>query len=180
MVAQNKKNQLDSVTSFLKDSPSFSLLKFDNTSHAALEKLRKNLKKADSKLLVVKNTILQKAINKLASDKETSYLKDIQKKTKNIKENTAILGLSSDWSKGLQAFHEYTKSEKTVTFKVGCLDTKTYEEAELKQIAQLPGKDILVGKLISGMKSPTAHFVHTLKFNMQKFVYILNAKSKQN
>ncbi|OGK62516.1 50S ribosomal protein L10 [Candidatus Roizmanbacteria bacterium RIFOXYB2_FULL_38_10] len=179
MLSTDKKNQLDKVTNFLKKTPSFSLLKFEKTTHGALETLRKQLKKSDAKLMVVKNTILQKAINKLASSKDTSYLKEVQKKTKTLRENTAVLGFGQDWSAGMNVFYSFLKADKTVGFKVGCLDKKMYEETDLIRIAQLPGRGELIGKMLGGMQSPTTHFIHALKFNMQKLVYVLNAKAKQ-
>lgn len=179
MVNTTKQTQLAKISSFLKDFPSFTLLKYEKTTHTSLESLRRDLKKTASKVMVVKNTILQKAINKLASAKENAHLREIQKQTKNLKENTAVLGLSFDWSGGMNAFFTFSKADKTVSFKVGCLDKQFYGEADLLRIAQLPSKGEIVAKMLGSMKSPVAHMTHALKFNMQKFVYILNSKAKQ-
>lgn len=179
MVNTAKQTQLDKTTSFLKDFPSFTLLKYDKTTHTSLESLRKELKKTGSKIMVVKNTILQKAINKLSGTKDNSYLRDVQKQTKKLKENTALLGLSTDWSRGMNAFFSFSKTDKTVSFKIGCLDAQTYGEVDLLRIAQLPSKGEIVGNILGSLRSPVAHMTHALKFNMQKFVYILNAKAKQ-
>jgi len=175
-----KQTQLDKTTSFLNDYPSFALLKYEKTTHTSLESLRKQLKKTGSKVLVVKNTILQKAINKLSGNKESAHLRNVQKETKDLKENTALLGLGTDWSLGMNAIFTFFKADKTVTFKVGCLDKQTYGETDLIRIAQLPSKAEIVAKMLGSMKSPIAHMTNALKFNMQKFVYILNAKAKAN
>lgn len=179
MVNTQKQSQLDKITSFLKNSSGFALIKFEKTTHTSLESLRKQLKKNDSKLMVIKNTILQKAINILSSAKDQAHLRDLQKQTRTLKENTGILGFGKDWSLGMNAFFTFSKADKTVGFKVGVLDKQTYGEESLLRIAQLPSRGELVGKMLGGMKSPTSHFVNALKFNMQKFVYILNAKAKQ-
>ena len=173
-----KQSQLEKTSSFLSTFTSFVLLKYEKTTHIALETLRKELKKTGSKIMIVKNTILQKAINKLAIDKNTSHLKPLQKQIKNLRENTAVLGLAKDWSTGMNAFHAFSKSDKTVSFKIGTLDNTTYDEHELIRIAQLPPKAEIVGKLLDSMKSPVAHITNALKFNMQKFVYILSTKAK--
>lgn len=178
MANAKKQTQIDKITAFLQKNPSFTLLKFDKTSHIALEGLRKQLKKNEAQVMVVKNTVLQKAINKMATTKENTHLREFQKKAKNVRENTAVVGFSHDWSKGMNAFNDFAKNDKTVTFKVGLLDQITYEGADLERIASLPSKNELVGKVLGSMKSPVAHFTNALKFNMQKIVYILNAKSK--
>lgn len=179
MANADKQSQLENITSFLDKAESFTLLKFEKTTHIALEGLRKELKKNKAKVMVVKNTILQKAINKLAANKDKAYLRDLQKKTKNIRENTAILSFGEDWGAAMNAFFKFSKENKTIGFKVGMLDKTTYGEQDLMRIAQLPGRDVLVGKMLGSMKSPVAHFTNAIKFNMQKLVYVLNAKSKQ-
>lgn len=180
MASQEKQTQLEKVTSFLQESDSFTLLKFEKTTHTALEGLRKQLKKSNAKILVVKNTILQKAINKLSAGKDKAYLRDLQKQTRNLRENTAVIGFKGEWSEAMHAFFDFSKGDKSVTFKVGVLDKTAYNGADLNRIAQLPGKDQLVAKLLGSMKSPVAHMTNALKFNMQKFVYILTERSKKS
>ena len=128
--------------------------------------------------MVIKNALLQKAVNKLAESKEGASLKDIQKATKSLTDKTAILGFGQDWGAGMGTFNAFSKEDKTVSFKAGRLDGVTYAQADLVRIAALPPKAELIGKVLGGMKSPMAHFTHALRFNMQKFVYILNAKAK--
>lgn len=179
MVSADKQTQLEKVTSFLQSTPSFTLLKFEKTTHTSLEGLRKQLKKNNAKVMVVKNTVLQKAINKLAATKDRAYLRDLQKETRNLRDNTALLGFGQDWSKAMNEFFTFSKNDKSISFKVGLIDKTTYGEEDLLRIAQLPGRDVLVAKMLGSMKSPVSHFTHALKFNMQKIVYILNAQSKK-
>ncbi|MFA5136853.1 MAG: 50S ribosomal protein L10 [Patescibacteria group bacterium] len=180
MVSQKKTTQLEKITSFLDKSPNFVLLKFEKTTHSALESLRKELKKNNARVMVIKNTVLQKAINKLAASEKNKHLRDVQKVTRTLRDNTALLGLGVDWNSGMNTFYTFAKSDKTVSFKTGYLDKKTYAEGELIRIAALPGKSVLMGQIIGSMKSPISHFTNALKYNSQKFVYILNAKVGSN
>jgi ribosomal protein L10 len=70
--------------------------------------------------MVVKNTILQKAINKLAANKDKAYLRDLQKQTKNIRENTAILSFGQDWGAGMNAFFKFAKETKQSDSRSAC------------------------------------------------------------
>ena len=94
----------------------------------------------------------------------------MKKKFFPLKETSALLSLGSDWSKGLSAFYQFAKKEKTLGFKFGILDNEGYNESNLTHIAQLPGKDVIMAKIIGSMKSPTAKLVYSLKYNTQKFV----------
>lgn len=177
MVQQKKVDQLQEVLKFVQTYPNFSLIRFEKTTHTALESLRKDLKKNSSKIKVVKNTILQKAFNQIAQQRKE--IRDLQKKMRDMKDSSALLGLGEDWSKGLNAFHAFTDKDKTLSFKAGFLDNVLYYGDEMTKIAQLPSKDILVGKIISSMKAPMSKLIYSLKYNTNKLVYILMAKSEK-
>jgi len=66
MVSQVKNKQVENIQNLLKDTSHFVLIKYDRTTHRQLENIRKQLKTTDSHFKVVKNTLLEKAINKLA------------------------------------------------------------------------------------------------------------------
>lgn len=180
MANTKKQLQVSELIDILKKNQHFSLLKFDKTPHIKMETLRKALKKSGSKVQVIKNTIFQKAVNKIIQDKNLAQFKEIHKQITTLKENTALLTFGDDWSEGMNVFFTFSRDEKSVSFRLGCLDKITYNSEEMLRIAQLPGKNVLLSKIIGSMKSPLSHFAHAIKYNTQKFVYILNAKAKSN
>lgn len=179
MKNQKKLSQRTEVSDFLKESGNFALIRFEKTTHIALEGLRRELRKAGATLKVVKNTILTKSINQLASEKEYSDLHSFQKIVKGIKENTAVVSLGKDWSNGLNAFAKVAQTDKTISFKMGYLDHTSYEGAKMEAISKLPSRGELIAKIIGSLKSPTSRFVYALKFPAQKFAMVLNAKVKK-
>jgi len=176
MTNSQKLGTVDSFIEKLQKNSNFALIKFDKTTHQSLEALRKALKKEQSSFEVVKNTLFEKAINKLAL--KNKNLKDIRKNFFPLKETSALLLLGAEWNKGLNAFYQFVQKEKTLSFKFGILDSQNYDETRLTYIAQLPGKDQLMAKIIGSMKNPMSKLVYALKFNTNKFVYILSQKSK--
>jgi len=171
-----KLSQLSTVTDFLKKSENFALFKFEKTKHIALEGLRRELLKSGARVKIVKNSILSKSINKLAAEKDGGTLRPLQKMTKNLKENTAVISLGKDWSQGMNSFAKVAKTDKTIVFKLGFLDKTSYDATAMDTISKLPSKGELMAKIIGSMKSPTSRFVQALKFTTQKFVMVLNAK----
>ncbi len=176
MATQQKQKQIDSLTDKLSKDNNFILLQFDKTTHQSLETLRHNLKKTNSFLKVLKNTLFEKAINKLSSSNK--LFTEFRKKFLPLKDTSAILTFTGDWSEGLHAVSEFMQKEKSLSFKSGVLDKQVYEMAEVVRISKLPSKTVLMGNLISSLKSPAAHLTNSFKFNMIKFVYILQQKSK--
>jgi large subunit ribosomal protein L10 len=177
MPSQKKLTQVESLLKQLREKPNFAVIKFDRTSHTSLESLRKELKKANSKLKVVKNSLFEKALHKLST--ENKDLKTFNKKSGDIKESSGLVSFDTDWSAGIKAFYDYAQKDTTLSFKVGILEGEAYLTEDLAKIAKLPSKPELMAKVIGGMKSPMFSLVYGMKFNMQKLVYVLSEKSKQ-
>ena len=177
MTSPQKKEVVTKLVDTLKNTKNFALVTFEKTGHQKLESLRKDLKKEGAGFKVIKNTLLEKAINKLGTA-DKLYL-DFKKKFLPLKELTAIMIFSDDWSKPLKTFHKFAKSEKTLSFKVGIIDKQTFDESGLSKLAQLPSKEEIIATILGSMKSPSSHFVYSLKYNIQKFVYILSQKANK-
>lgn len=177
MANQAKKSQVVALVELLNSTPNFALIKYEKTKHKSLEELRQGLKENQAQIRVVKNTLLQKALqNKAASAKEVS---ELTKKIFPLKESTAVLTLSEDYAKALKAFHSFAKKDATLSFKIGLLDGTVYVADELQKIAVLPSKEELIAKLIGGLKSPSSKLVYALKFNISKLTLVLKERAKQ-
>lgn len=166
-----KNKQVENIQDLLSKQPLFIFIKYDRTTHQQMENLRKQLKSTDSSFKVIKNTLLEKAINKLSSGNK--LLSEFRKKAFPLKENTALLTLGKEWDKALNNFAKFTKNNKTLSFKIGIIDGQIYLSDNLNKIAQLPPKEQLMAKVIGSIKSPMNSLVFNLKFNTQKLVYIL-------
>lgn len=177
MVSLKKQNYVTTLVDFLKESNNFALIKFENTPHASFEKLRKELKKNDAKIRVIKNSLFERAIKKLSVSNKR--LAELSSKVFPLKENSALLVLSDDYTKGLSAFFKFTKDEKTLFFKFGLLDGAVYLSEELERIAKLPAKDQLIAGIIGSLKSPSSKLVYVMQAQVAKLVYILNERGKQ-
>ncbi|MCR4313262.1 MAG: 50S ribosomal protein L10, partial [Candidatus Roizmanbacteria bacterium] len=175
MVNNNKKNQVDSIFQLVDKNPNILLVKIGKTTHQSLESLRKELRKSNSKIKVIKNTLFEKSVNKIAL--KNKLFKDLKKQFFPLKETTALVTLGGNWSEGLKALYQFSKKDSSVSFKFGLLDESLYDTSKTIQIAQLPSKEELLGKIIGSMKSPMSKFVYAFKYNTNKLVYILKQKS---
>lgn len=178
MASQDKQLQVDALIKLIQQSSNFALVKFEKTLHTSLESLRKELRANGAKIQVIKNSLFIKALNKLSNENK-DYI-EFTKKASDTRDNSALLMLGEDWSKALGAFHKFTKKETTLSFKLGLIDKTVYLTDDLNKIAQLPSRDQLIAKVIGSMKAPISSLNYAIKFNMQKFVYILSEKSKQS
>jgi len=175
MVTTQKKSQVSELNKLLKEKQNFLLVKVDKTTHQSLESLRKQLRKNSSALKVIKNTLFEKAVN-LTQDRP--LLSDLKKKFFPMKDPSALITFDKDWSDGLKTLFEFIQKEKTLSFKFGLLDNSLYPSEEIEKIAKLPGRNELIAKIISSLKSPMSKFIYSLKYSSNKFVYILKEKSR--
>ncbi|MBI2066379.1 hypothetical protein HYT60_02660 [Candidatus Woesebacteria bacterium] len=63
-------------------------------------------------------------------------------------------------------------------FKVGVIDGAFQDSESLIKLANLPGKDVLLGQLLGVLVAPSYGLVGTLKGNLEKLVYILSTKAE--
>ena len=179
MASLKKQQTVDKIIKFFESYPNLTLLKFERTKHSTLEELRRSLKKSQAKLKVVKNSIFAKALEKAAA--KNPKIKDFSAKIKTLlSANTAIMGLSNDWSMGLNAFSKFSDKEKSLSFKAGILDGKIYLAEQMLAISKLPSKGELIAKIIGSLNAPISKTVYSIKFNTNKLVYVLKAKAAKS
>jgi large subunit ribosomal protein L10 len=178
MVHPSKVKKLNTLLNFIKEGDNnFALAGFDRTTHQKLEELREELRKTGSKMKIIKNSFLGKAVNRLSQ--EDASFKSLKKSTKDLKNQTIVVSLTENWADSLKAFDKFAKTEESLSFKFGFIENSLYEEKGLYALAKLPGKDELIGKLIGTMKNPMSKTVYSLKYNMQKLAYVLAERGKQ-
>lgn len=174
MVSYKKKTQIASLTELLQKNPNLILVNFDKTPHRSLERLRKDLKKNGASFKVIKNTLFGKAVNKIMT--LNPLFAEFKKKFLPAKNSSALLTFSSDWSRGLHTFYDFIQKEKTLDFKSGILDGQLYGSGEILRIAKLPNKNQLLANIIGSLKNPMYRLTYSLRFNTNKFVFILKQK----
>lgn len=177
-MANTQKNDIvGSIIQSIEGNSNFALIKFEKTTHKTLEGLRRELKKNNTTIEVIKNTLFEKVVNKLSATKKP--FGEIRKKMFPLREKSALILMKGDWAEGLKAYYEKVKADNAFSFKFGYIDEQVYDSADLKKLAQLPSKLELYAKILGGMKNPIVRTTRSLKFNMQKFVYILSQKAQQ-
>ncbi len=61
----------------------------------------------------------------------------------------------------------------------GFMNNKLMTKEEVEFLAQLPGRDELLAKLVGSIKAPVANFVYALNYNIKGLLYLLTTIKKQ-
>ena len=58
---------------------------------------------------------------------------------------------------------KYAKDVKAVKLVAGVVEDKYYDEAGIKALADIPAREVLLGRLLGSMQSPIANFARVIK-----------------
>jgi len=122
------------------------------TSNDAVE-LRKNLRDADAKISVTRNTLFEKA----------SVGTVCEEMMKDLKGPHAVAFANGDVAAVAKALKEAgDKFESIVSLKAGILKGQALTAEELVQLASLPGKDQMIATLLATFNAPVSAFVRVM------------------
>lgn len=131
--------------------------------------LRKQLKQANAKLQVTKKTLLQKVFTE----------KVIGIDLKKLGGEIATVFAYADPIPAVKMAYQFAKTNANLKVVGGYLDSKMYEADVLKEIANLPSKEQLLGRLVGSIASPISGFMNVLQGNTKGLIMALSAMSKK-
>ena len=162
---------VQSFEELLSKKPNIALFSYGSTTHQELEKLRRELKKLNSRIKVIKNSLFEKAVNRLSNT--DPFFRVFRKKIFPLKYNTALARFEDDPYEGLKIIFKFLKEKEDLYFKGGIIDSEIYSKDEITQLAQLPGKTELIAKIYAAINAPAYRTVYALKFNLLKLTLVL-------
>ena len=127
--------------------------------------LRNDLRKADSELKVVKNNLLSIALK----DTDFTLLDD------HLKGPRALMMNYGDVVEPTKILVEFAKKNEKLEIEAGVLDGKLLSKDQILALAELPSKDILLGKLLSALAGAQTQLVTVLSAVPRGFVQVLEA-----
>ncbi len=169
-----KQKKVEEIANYLNSYRNFLVINLKRTTHQQLESIRKALSEF-AKILVIKNSLYQKAFNKFYPSKK--IVNQVQKKFFPIKNQNAVIFFQKNWAEGLQKINQLIKESAQITFSFGIFDEEIYDQENCQKIAQLPSKAVLYAQLISQLKSPMFRLINSLTFAHKKFLYIIKSQS---
>lgn len=171
MKKTDKKLFVENLTEELRGAKSIVLVNYAGLTVKMQQDLKKKLKEAHGRMVVVKNTLLKRAAEEAKID--TVLLTDTV-----LSGQTALLLADEDPVAPLQVLGRFAKEFEVPKFKVGIVEGLNQDEAGLAKLSALPGRDALLGQVLGTLMSPTFGLMGTLNGNMQKLLYILSEKAK--
>ena len=155
MKKSEKLQVIEKLTAEINSYSHFYLADISNLNAEVTSDLRRLCNKREVKLVVVKNTILRKALEN--SEKNSEELYDV------LVNNTSIL-FSNSGSTPAKLIKEFSKKNKKPVFKAAFVEECTYiGENQLEILLDIKSKEELIGGIISMLQSPINNVVSALQ-----------------
>ncbi|HPD57236.1 MAG TPA: 50S ribosomal protein L10 [Smithellaceae bacterium] len=145
------------------------LTSFSGMNVLKMEALRNTLRKSSAEVKVVKNTLLGIA------SKDTSF----SVLSEHFRWPIAMILGYADPVEPTKALVDFAKKNPELEIKVGALDGKLLSREDLTALAELPSRDVLLGKLVYVMAAVPTSFVTVLNAAQRDFVQLLNAYAQK-
>jgi large subunit ribosomal protein L10 len=171
MTREEKSQVIKELTTQLAESSNFYLTDISGLNAGTTSDLRRACFKANIRLSVVKNTLLEKAME--ASDKDFGDLPTT------LKGNTSVMysETGNAPAKVIKAFRK--KSEKPLLKGAFIEETVYIGDDQLDMLVDIKSKEELIGEIIGLLQSPTKNLISALQSSGGKLSGILKTLSQK-
>ena len=144
MNREQKAAVIDEVAAQISGSEAVFAVDYRGISVPQAADLRTRLREADASFRVVKNTLTERAADKAGAEP----LKDL------LEGPTAMTFVRGDAALAAKALADFRRASGLLTFKGGWMNGAALDAGQIDDIARLPSRDVLHGRLVGMVASP--------------------------
>ena len=164
-VLQEKQQIVEEIKNKVNDAESVVLVDYRGLKVDELTELRRQYREAGVDYKVYKNTMMRFAFKEAGFEEFNQHL---------VGPNAIAFGFD-DPIQVAKITDEFAKKHKKLEIKAGIVDGKIIGIDEIKSLASLPSKEVLIAQALGGLNAPITGFVNVLQGNIRNLVYALNA-----
>ena len=168
MPTQAKTRSVETLRERLGTAKTAVLTEYRGLSVRQLSDLRKQLKAASAEYRVVKNRLARLAVKDLPLDPLGSHFKG----------PTGLVFTAKDPVPVAKALQAFVRANPLLTIKVGYVEGKVVQPAELRALADLPSREALRSQLVGALQGPASQLVTLLTAPQRELVRVLEARSQ--
>jgi len=168
MPAENKINIVNDIKQRIQNSTGFYLTRYTGMSVSQATELRRLFRDSQVSYYVSKNTLTRIAAKDAGFDEKFCELLNGQ---------IAIAYAQADPTAPARVIRNFTKENKDVSLEVVGLvfEGQLFSAEKYKELADLPSKEVLLSKLLSGLAHPMTNLAGTLNGAMCKLAMTLSS-----
>ena len=164
-ILQEKQAAVTEIITLLNSTISGVLVSYQGIKVADDTKLRAELRKAGVKYKVLKNSLLNFAVKEVGLSGLSSVL-----------EGTTALAINTQGeTAAAKILCEYAKKNEKFVIKAGFVEGTVIDSENVKALAKLPPKEVLIAQVLAGFNTPITGLVNVLNGNIRGLAVALNA-----
>lgn len=160
-----KKAIVDEIRSEINDSLFLIVTDYKGMSVSQTEELKSRLHDVDARFRVVQNRL-----TKIALDDAQEGVQDHLKGP-----SAMILGAGGEVVEAAKVLKKFLKETGLPTVKVGSLRGVILSEDDVKELAEMPPREVLLGTLVGTIAAPMTQLVGVFQQKTASLVYVLKA-----
>lgn len=143
---------IDRIAGDLEESQAVFAVDYRGITVSQVADLRAKLRAADATFTVVKNSLTERAADKVGAEALKAILEG----------PTALTFVRGDAAAAAKALSDAQRTTDVLAFKGGLMDGKAVTADEIRAISKLPSREVLYGQLVGMIASPVSGLVRTL------------------
>lgn len=165
-----KQQVVSEIKDAIQNSKSVSIVEYRGLTVSEISDLRNKYRAEGVSYKVFKNTMVSIALQELGYEGFEEYLAG----------PNGFVFSNDDMVAGPRVSADFAKENEKLVIKAGLLDGKVLNPDEVKALAKLPSREVLVAQVLGTLNAPIAGLANVLQGTIRKAVYALNAvKEKQ-
>lgn len=169
MNKQEKVTEIERLTEALKGGPPAILVNQHGLTVNQISSLRSKIRATSSRYRVIKNRLALRAL------KETP----LEGLTEHLKGPTAIAYSQAEPAPMAKVIDEFAREHKGLEVKGGFVDGRVVGPDEIKILADLPPKPILVARLLSVLNAPMSKLLSVMNAPVRDLAIVMNEIAKK-
>jgi large subunit ribosomal protein L10 len=153
-----RQSQVAVLTDRLKDTKNIYVTDFSGLSVGKLTELRRRLRAAGARYVVVKNTLAQRAL----AANQIGELDD------HLAGPTGLVLAGADPLAAAKVLGEFAKENQKPSVRIGLVDGKAVNPAYVKRLGELPGREALLGQFAGCLNGVLYQMVGALEALREK------------
>lgn len=169
MPTPKKEETVISLRDELEKSEGLVLFSFTGLSVPGATELRRTLRQADARMVVIKNRLLRLALAGSPAEALDEQLTG----------QNAVLFCYAEVPPAVKLLTDFAKDHEGIVFKGSVMEGSLLDGSQTGALASIPSKPELLGQVVGALNSPLAGLVYALQGLLSQFVYTLQAVADQ-
>ena len=172
LTKQQKKEVINSIQDSYNKRSHLIFCDFSGVSVSQLQDLRKKLREAGAKMLIVKKTLLKRALNTINETKKVD--------TDSWKGSVSVTFAPQGAIEVEKALNDFANEQESFKILGGLFEGDVMDASGVTTLASIPGREQLLGNLVGLLNEVPVSFVRVLNGVQRNFVLTLDAIAKKN